>query len=110
MAKSDKKQVRAEFRSAVFERDGYKCRCCGRPGKDRQGGDAHKRYHQSPDGQLVELDAHHICNRHLIPHGGYVAENGISVCDECHIKAEGHWNGSSADPEFSPEKLYELIG
>ena len=45
-----------------------------------------------------------------MPHGGYVAENGISVCDECHIKAEGHWNGSSADPEFSPEKLYDLIG
>lgn len=45
-----------------------------------------------------------------MPSGGYVKENGISVCDACHLKAEAHWNGSEADPEFAPEKLYQLIG
>jgi len=46
-----------------------------------------------------------------MPNGGYVPENGISVCDECHIKAEVHWNGQGEpDPAFDPDKLYELIG
>jgi 5-methylcytosine-specific restriction endonuclease McrA len=58
---------------------------------------------------VVELDAHHICDRHIIPHGGYVEENGISVCSECHVKAESHWNGDTPEPGFSPEELYILI-
>lgn len=36
-----KKQIRQQFRDAVFKRDGYKCRVCGNSG---------------------QLDAHHILN------------------------------------------------
>ena len=66
-----KEQIRDKFRNDVFERDGYKCVMCGK-------GD-------------VKLDAHHITNRKQIPNGGYVKENGITLCDTfngCHWKAE----------------------
>jgi len=87
-----KKAIRRSFRKAVLERDGYRCAKCGTPGEDRQEGG--------------NLDAHHITNRNEMPNGGYVKENGVSLCDDCHIKAE------SAEPEveFRPENLYELIG
>ncbi len=39
-----------------------------------------------------------------MPNGGYVKENGISVCDDCHLLAE------DAAPGFEPEVLYEKIG
>ena len=91
----NKKQIRADFRAAVFARDHFQCRCCGRPGYDRQG---------EPQEGRVPLDAHHIIPRDLMPKGGYVAQNGISVCDECHIKAE------TGGPGFEPEDLFALIG
>jgi 5-methylcytosine-specific restriction endonuclease McrA len=90
-----KKQIRAAFRKAVFERDGYSCRCCGKTGYDRQG---------EPQEGRVPLDAHHIIPRDLMPKGGYVAENGITVCDDCHIKAE------TGGPGFEPEDLFALVG
>lgn len=87
-----KKSIRRAFRTAVFERDGYRCVKCGTQGKDRhEGGD---------------LDAHHISPRDDMPNGGYVKENGISLCDDCHIKAEE----SSPEAGFRPEDLYESIG
>jgi 5-methylcytosine-specific restriction endonuclease McrA len=105
----NKKQIRAEFRRAVFERDKYRCLCCGQPGKDRQGGDGWKKFHKE-EFTLVELDAHHINDRHLMPGGGYVKENGISVCPECHLKAEEHWVTGTGIEGFSPDDLYKLIG
>lgn len=39
-----------------------------------------------------------------------MAQNGISVCDECHLKAESHWNGIDPAEGFSPEDLYAKIG
>lgn len=58
----------------------------------------------------MELDAHHITNRNEMPKGGYVAENGISVCDDCHLKAEQFWSTGIAVEGFSPEELYTKIG
>jgi hypothetical protein len=49
-----------------------------------------------------ELEANHITDRHDMLHGGYVKENGISLCSECHPKAEYG--------EFTPNELYTLIG
>lgn len=57
---------RDEFREGVFERDGHKCVICGQPAKD----------------------AHHIIERRLFTNGGYYLENGASLCEEHHIKAE----------------------
>ena len=85
----EKKKVRDEFRISVFKRDDYKCRVC------KNGG---------------ILDAHHITNREAMPNGGYVAANGISLCSECHIKAEKFYETGVAVEGFSPNDLYILIG
>lgn len=79
---STKRNIRENFRRATFTRDKYVCRVCVNAGK---------------------LDAHHITDRHLMPNGGYVPENGISLCERCHLKAEARATG------FEPEKLYEMI-
>ncbi|QEL13413.1 HNH endonuclease [Limnoglobus roseus] len=107
-----KKQVRAAFRSAVFRRDRYRCAMCGKPGRDRQGGDEHRNYHPGAAEQsLVALDAHHITDRNEMPKGGYVAENGITLCDdECHRLAEVFHQTGVPHPGYDPADLYERIG
>jgi len=101
-----KKTIRSDFRLAVFKRDSYKCRGCGKQGYDHN--DAQEVAKQEASGAyLVKLDAHHITNRDEMPAGGYVKENGISLCDECHTKAEVP---HAANIEFLPESLYRSIG
>ena len=95
-----KQHIRDKFRNDVLERDGYKCKVCGMGG--------------------VKLDAHHITNRKQMPNGGYVKENGISLCDRqdgCHWKAE-QFNCNYTDKyiietkgdylkDFTAENLYK---
>jgi 5-methylcytosine-specific restriction endonuclease McrA len=87
----NKYQKRNLFREGVFERDSRKCKICGNKEK---------------------LDAHHITDRHEMPNGGYVLSNGISLCEDCHWKAEqyhmtlGNWN----EDGFHPDDLYKKIG
>ena len=102
-----KKQIRGAFRTAVLSRDGYQCACCGVPGKCRQTG-----YFEGPDVERVELDAHHITDRNEMPNGGYVAENGISLCPDCHVKAEmfHQTEGAFGEDVYLPTYLYEIIG
>lgn len=95
-----KKSIRAAFRRNVFERDRYACVCCRKAGYDRQG---------EPVKDKVPLDAHHITPREEMPKGGYVKENGATVCDDCHLQAEEHLQGIE-HPGFDPESLYKLIG
>lgn len=86
-----KKSIRNKFRESVLERDNYKCKMCGDTNS--------------------KLDAHHITNRNEMPNGGYVLENGITLCDKpngCHMKAE-MYNISTEPFEYSPENLYKLI-
>lgn len=93
---STKKEVRKQFREAVFARDGHKCRTCGLP---------------SPDDSL--LDAHHIIDRNEMPNGGYVVEDGISLCKIiCHLKAEKFHitEGKEWEEGFHPDDLFKLIG
>jgi len=88
-----KKIVRAKFRNAVFLRDNYICRLCG-----------------GTDFTLEELDAHHITDRNDMPNGGYVVENGITLCPGCHIMAEWeHTNGTPFEGHSSKD-LYNIIG
>lgn len=116
MDKKNKKAIRAAFREAVFTRDKYRCRCCGIAGKDRQGGDGWKKLHKdAEEKRLADLDAHHIIKREWMPNGGYVADNGIAVCDLCHIKAEMFWDrhktGMVETPiGFLPYDLFKLVG
>jgi 5-methylcytosine-specific restriction endonuclease McrA len=91
-----KKQVRQKFRDDVFARDGFACRACG--------------LMSAPERAEEELDAHHISDRNEIPNGGYVAENGISLCASCHKKAETFHCGEPIPPGFDPAELYALIG
>jgi hypothetical protein len=121
MEKTRKKEMRRKFREAVFERDGYRCVVCG--------------FESSPERAEHELDAHHISPRENMPHGGYVKENGVSLCDPsktgkplahgCHYRAEQillriseGWERGVGLPEhpedyeyaYLPEALYEAIG
>lgn len=94
---NNKKMVRSKFRKDVLERDRFKCRVCGVPGTDET------------------LDPHHITDRNDMPNGGYVKENGISLCKAeggCHEKAEACLNGvrDREDPVYGPKALYALIG
>ena len=91
-----KKQVRAAFRAAVFRRDDYTCRGCGCKSSRERADD--------------ELDAHHITDRNEMPGGGYVPENGISLCGRCHLLAEMFHNGESPPAGFSPAELYAAVG
>jgi hypothetical protein len=109
---SRKKNVRASFRSAVFERDSYHCAVCGKPGYDRQGGDSDAKYHRGGTvALLVALDAHHITDRHEMPNGDYVVAKGISLCDDgCHRLAEVFHQTGVAHPGYAPVDLYARIG
>ncbi len=95
---SDKKKVRANFRAAVFTRAKYRCQGPG------------CRVLASAGSAEALLDAHHITPRELMPNGGYVAENGISLCKSgCHEKAEVNLRGGDW-PGFDKDTLYKIIG
>lgn len=89
-----KQIIRDKFRNDVFKRDNYKCRICG--------------------DSTSKLDAHHIVDRSEIISGGYVKENGITLCDKengCHVKAEQYHisDGKQWIDGLHPEDLYKII-
>lgn len=89
-----KKQIREAFNSEVFKRDNHRCVMCGKKGR---------------------LDAHHITDRKEIFDGGYVPENGITLCagddcNNCHWKAEQFHATGESYPGYSPEELFAKIG
>lgn len=57
---------RDDFRENIFKRDNHKCVWCGN----------------------IAVDAHHIVERKLFDDGGYYLDNGVSLCEKCHILAE----------------------
>ena len=86
-----KKQIRLKFRNDCLERDNHKCKCCA---------------------ETEGLAVHHIIDRNEIINGGYVKENGITLCEDCHILAEEyHISGNvKAVDNFHPDDLFKLIG
>ncbi len=90
-----KKEVRSKFRREVFERDHYTCKVCGKTwGLAEQ----------------AELNAHHITDRSLMPSGGYVVENGITVCEgECHLRCEAYHLTGDPTLLYTPDRLYRMI-
>ena len=86
-----KKIIRQNFRDAVFKRDGYKCVFCD---------------------ETENLDAHHITDRSLLPAGGYVKENGISLCQKHHMECEKFHmtEGKEWVKGKNPNDLYLMIG
>ncbi len=89
-----KKEIRKKFRDAVYKRDNHTCRICA------------QRFAEE------ELDAHHITDRNEMPNGGYVPQNGITVCLPCHeLVEEWHRSGNTSVGEgLHPDDLYEIIG
>jgi 5-methylcytosine-specific restriction endonuclease McrA len=85
----NKKQIRENFRTVVFARDHGKCVFCEKPA----------------------VDAHHITDRSEMENGGYILENGISVCDEHHIMCEKFHitDGEEWHYGFHPNDLYKKI-
>ena len=87
---TNKQKIREQFRQQVFKRDGNKCSFCDK---------------------TTKLDAHHITDRSLMPNGGYVKENGITLCPEHHYDAE-MFNISAGDTwiiGMHPNDLYNRI-
>lgn len=72
--------TRDEYRESVFARDGHRCVVCGGPAED----------------------AHHVLERKLWIDDGYYLDNGVSVCEEHHLKAEA--------TEISCDELRRLAG
>ena len=105
MAKAKKKDVRAAFRDAVFARDRHTCVVCGKKWSAADAGPS-----------LGRINAHHVYDRHLFDHGGYVAANGVTVCDggpgSCHMRCEAYHisGGASWEPGLHPDDLYAKIG
>jgi 5-methylcytosine-specific restriction endonuclease McrA len=89
-----KQLIRQKFRDVCLKRDNYRCRVCGlKPEFDEF------------------LDVHHITDRTEMPNGGYVLENGISLCSECHMKAERYHitGGLEWEHLMHPDDLYRKI-
>lgn len=83
------KQWRKQFNEDCLKRDENKCVFCGK---------------------TENLDVHHILDRHLMPNGGYVKENGITLCEEHHWKAEEYHMGGDPEAGFYPMDLWNKIG
>jgi len=86
-----KKQIiRMKFSEAVFKRDGFKCVFCN---------------------EKEDLDAHHITDRNKMPNGGYVKENGITLCPNHHMEAEEFHitEGDKWINGMHPDDLYKKI-
>ena len=96
-----KKTIRKKFKEDVLKRDNYSCRSCN---------------YKPIDNMIdLELDAYHIIDRNEMPNGGYVKENGITLCnvgENCHLKAEKYHikNGTEWVVNMHPNDLYEMIG
>lgn len=67
-----------EWRTAVFERDDYRCQCCGA---------------RSKKGQHVVLNAHHLDSFASNIELRYDVDNGVTLCYDCHdIRAKGSFH------------------
>jgi predicted HNH restriction endonuclease len=96
MASKFKKEVRRKFRESCLLRDCLACVMCGLKAKSIE---------EAED----IFDVHHITNPKNIINGGFVMENGISLCPNCHVKAEQFHATGTLYPGYSVEDLYKRI-
>lgn len=68
------------WRKGVYEKDGYKCQCCG-------------------DSKGTNLNAHHIFNYTEHPDLRIDIENGITLCEHCHTKFHKTYGYTSNNKE-----------
>lgn len=55
-------------------------------------------------------DVHHIIDRSEMPNQGYVKENGITLCEPCHEKAELFHSKGLVVEGWTPTDLFKVIG
>lgn len=72
------------WRKTVFDRDGYVCQCCG---------------DKSHKGHPVTLVAHHIKNWNDNPDDRYDVDNGITLCERCHLDFHSAYGKSNNTQE-----------
>ena len=83
------------WRKAVFERDGYKCQCCG---------------DKSRKGHPVTLQAHHLDGFAKNESLRYDVNNGITLCYNCHdIRAEGSFHNIYGVKNITKAKFDEYM-
>jgi 5-methylcytosine-specific restriction endonuclease McrA len=90
-----KRKIRDNFRTQVFKRDNYTCVRCNTKRSESL------------------LNAHHIADRSKMPNGGYVKENGVTLCEQdCHMAAEKFHISGGLEWEngLHPDDLYSMIG
>ena len=78
----------ADWRKAVFERDGYTCVHCGA---------------KSVEGKRVRIEADHILQFATHPEKRFDVDNGRTLCAPCHRKTDT-W-GKQAQPTATGETL-----
>lgn len=59
-----------DWRKNVFDRDKYTCQCCGA---------------RNGNGKYIRLEAHHIYNWKKYPEKRFDTNNGITLCQGCHL-------------------------
>ena len=87
--KQDHKRWRKQFNELCLKRDKNKCVFCH---------------------VVIDLDVHHITDRHEMPNGGYAPSNGITVCNEHHLLCEEFHATGNAAIGYHPDDLYAKIG
>ena len=80
------------WRKGVFDRDLYTCQCCGA---------------RSGNGYSVKLSAHHIKNWRDNITSRYNIDNGISLCEKCHMKFHSLYGKRNNNEEQLNEFLKE---
>ena len=78
------------WRKAVFDRDKYTCQCCG---------------DKSSQGYPVTLASHHIKNWNDNPDCRYDIDNGITLCERCHLD----FHSAYGKKNNTKEQLKEFI-
>lgn len=79
------------WRNSVFNRDNYTCQCCGS---------------HSGNGKAVKLAAHHIQNWTSCITLRYDKENGITLCDDCHMSFHSIYGIKNNNLEQLNEFIY----
>lgn len=79
-----------DWRKSVFGRDLYTCQCCGA---------------RNGNGHYVRLEAHHIMNYNDYPEHRFDVNNGITLCQNCHIAFHSDY-GKKFNNQY---QLYEFI-